>query len=170
MTDCISRDRLVDLLSVIDEPAVPVLDHLASCTECRVEVASIERVRELIGAEQPLPAGFVDHIMHRIEATVPDSTMSAADSRSPTKEVLERHSPKSRVPFGLNTALVALLAGVAACVVLMAMTSAAPAAEVTPLSLVMTLLAGTGLTAYQLTRPQHQPLDTTSLPLDEPNF
>jgi anti-sigma factor RsiW len=136
MTDCISRDRLVDLLAAMDEPAAGILDHLVSCTECRAEVASLDRVREMIGTDDPLPAGFVDHIMHRIEAS-----SAPASLRRPVRPAI-------------STALVASLSGVAACVVLLAAgTSAGPGVGLTPLSLFMGLAAGAGLTAYDLARP-----------------
>jgi anti-sigma factor RsiW len=151
MTDCIFRDRLVDLLSALDAPAAGILDHLVSCTECRAEVASLDRVREMIGTGDPLPAGFVDHIMHRIEAS--SAPAGAPDSLRPP------------VRPAISTALVALLSGVAASVVLLAAgTAAGPGVGLTPLSLLMGLAAGAGLTAYDLARPRDQVYDPIGIP------
>lgn len=160
MTDCISRDRLVDLVRAIDQPALPALDHLVSCEECRGDVVSIEQMREMMGAEEPLPAGFVDGVMHRIEASAGSASPSnAADPPPRTREGPARRGPRSRARSSLGAALVALLAGVAACVVLAAMTAGAPGVAFTPLSMFTGLLTGAGITAYQLTRPRSQLLD-----------
>jgi hypothetical protein len=159
MTDCISRDRLVDLLPALDQPATQTLDHLAFCTTCRAEIASLDLVRELIGSEEPLPAGFVDKVMHRIEASsTPDSGVNAA--YVPVSTHAETPWLFQRVPVlpAFSAVLVALLSGVAACVVLVAsVTLAGPGSGLTPLSLFMGMMAGAGFTAYDLARSRNEP-------------
>ncbi len=153
MTYCISRDRLVDLLSALDQPAGQTLDHLVSCTECRAEIASLERVREMLGAEDPLPAGFVDHVMHEI-----DSAVDTATILSPSDEARPQPAPRRRVRPDFRTALVAVLSGVTACVVLVgAWTSAGSSISVTPLSLFVALLGGAALPVCDLARSRDDP-------------
>jgi hypothetical protein len=166
MTDCISRDRLVDLLPALGQPAAKTLDHLASCTACRAEIASLDRVRELIGAEEPLPAGFVDHVMHRLEeSSTPDLAVNAADLPVSTHEKTPRLSLRGPVRPAFSTVLVALLSGVAACVVLVAsVTPPGPGVGLTPLSLFMGVVAGAGLTAYDLARSRDEPRTATEIP------
>jgi hypothetical protein len=125
MTECVSRERLVELLSSLDHPALPTLDHLTSCATCRGEITSLQQLRGLLRPDERLPAGFVDRVMVHIE-------QEAANERVPAVAVPTNYSTgPDQVPIlprkrgggwrsVVGTALVALMSGAAASVVLSA--------------------------------------------------
>jgi anti-sigma factor RsiW len=165
VTNCISRDRLVDLLAALDRPAAQTLEHLASCPECKAEVTALDRVRDLIEAEEPLPSGFVDQVMHRIGMSSAPDTVNATDVRSSTHGSGQQPNLRSRVRPALSAALVALLSGLAACVVIAAGATAGSGAGLTPLSLFLALVVGAGVTAHDLAKSrQPVPASATEAP------
>lgn len=153
MTDCLSHDQLVDLLSVVDRPVSITLDHLASCPACREELAALEQVRELLRADLTLPAEFIDGVMGRIDEAAERAGITAGSVPAPAGDVAaHQRSPwKGRVQGAAASALAIVLSGVAAAVVLAAAGSSAPAGmDFTPAALLAGFLVGGGLAVQQL--------------------
>jgi anti-sigma factor RsiW len=163
MSDCITREDLVDLISVFDRPVLTSLDHLTSCEGCRAEVASLEQVRGLLRSDADLPAGFVDRVMTQIEKAavaergsdvqIPAYGVNAARTASPRK------SP-ARFGSVLSTVFTAVLSGVAVSVTLVAGTSGAGVSPSLPL--LVALLATIGLIVWELAGPGSRVLHSST--------
>lgn len=156
MTDCISRDQLADLLSVLDHPATVTLDHLTSCPSCRDELAALEQVRGLLRTDQPVPTEFVDSVMQRIEvagARIPDAGEVQPYVSEPVVE------QQSRWIAGVQAAgrrgFAAVSSGLAVAVVLIAASNSAPAGiDYSPVALLAGILFGCGLAVHEFLRDQ----------------
>lgn len=152
MTDCIRRDQLVDLLSVLDAPARASVDHLSSCPACRSELAALEQVRGLLRAEQPVPTEFVDSVMDRVEAAgMPTPDASRGVQAIVSDGVAEQQSRwASRIQAAGSSVLAAVSSGLAVAVVLLAAGSSTPAGiDHSPVALIAGGLFGCGLAVQQ---------------------
>lgn len=162
MTDCVTDDRLADLLSVLDVPASATLDHLASCSTCRERIADFERVRGLLRTEEPAPAAFVDGVMRRIgEAGAPVPVAAATRDRVGNVRPRQRSPWRTRFRPAVSSALAAVSAGVATSLVLIAAGSASSAGvEFGPVALWAGVLFGSGLAVHELVTLRRQAIST----------
>lgn len=160
MTDCISQDRIVDLVVAVQRPVLEALDHVASCPKCRAEIAALDRLGDMFGMPQPLPPGFVDRVLGEMEAT--QYREPAADSLAGSEVPLgswRRFSVWRPSANALTTMVVAAASGLAACTVLIGSgTASGSSVAVTPLSVLLGLGVGAGLAAYDLLTAQEAPL------------